>query len=80
MAQPAAEPGLSAVVQSIKVSGPTQGPLLLQPPPPPAAASALPALFNWLSLPSPRSVAISTCWPTPSTTSLMGWLWLPASW
>lgn len=60
---------------------PTQGPLLLQPPHPSGQpSSALPALFSWLSLPSPRSVAISTCWPTPSTTSLMGWLWPPASW
>lgn len=43
LAQPAAEPGLRAVVRTSK------------------------------------SVAISTCWPIPLTTSPMGWLWLPAS-
>nr|XP_038960445.1 zinc transporter ZIP13 isoform X9 [Rattus norvegicus] len=51
LAQPAAEPGLRAVVRNLKPG----------------------------SLPSYRSVAISTCWPIPLTTSPMGWLWLPAS-
>lgn len=41
---------------------PTQGPLLLQPPPPQVASPAQPCLSSsaWLTLPSPRSVAILT--------------------